>query len=179
LIDVGVAGGGVIFTVLSATLGFGRLRPSRFCHRFPRLAFQLAAVERGLAILRNRQSVAVAMLTLIIYVPDALSLWFVVKAFGLELGLPDTLVLVGAASLSTLLPSDPAYLGTLQLAYGLAIEFAGGPAAIGVAAATLAQLCILLPVAVVAIAIFTHGSDGPLYVGLAQSGANAASPSLK
>jgi uncharacterized membrane protein YbhN (UPF0104 family) len=179
LIDVAVAGGAVIFAVLAVALGFDRLRPSRLCHRFPRLALQLAAVERGLAILRNRQTIAVAMLTLIIYLPDALSLWFVVKASGLGLGLPDTLVLVGAASLSTLLPSGPAFLGTLQLAYVLAIEFAGGTAAIGVAAATLAQICILLPVAVVAITIFARGSGGLLHAGLARSGTNAASPSLK
>ena len=73
------------------------------------------------------------------------------------------------------LPSGPALLGTLQFAYVLAIEFARGPAAIGVAAATLAQLCILLPVAVVATLIFAYGSGGLLYAG----GAGAASPTTR
>ena len=175
LIDVVVAGGAVFFAVLAVALGFGRLRPSRFCRRFSGLADQLAAVECALAILRSRRSLAVAILTLIIYLPDALSLWLVVKAAGLGLGLPDTLVLVGAASLSTLLPSGPAFLGTLQFAYVLAIESAGGPAAIGAAAAILAQLCILLPVAVIATLIFAGGSGGLLYAG----GANAASPTAR
>jgi uncharacterized membrane protein YbhN (UPF0104 family) len=176
LIDVVLAGGALSFAVLALALGFGRLRPCRLCQRFPRLADQLAAVELGLAILRSPQSVAVAILTLIIYVPDALSLWFVVKASGLGLGLPDTLVLVGAASLSTLLPSGPAFLGTLQFAYVLAIESAGAPAVIGVAAATLAQLCILLPVAVIATLIFAHGSGALLYADIARTGAARASP---
>ena len=175
LVAVVLAGGALFLAVLAAALGFGGLRPSRLCCRFPRLAEHLAAVERGLAILRSPRSVAVALLTLIIYVPDTLSLWFVVKAAGLGLGLPDTLVLVGAASLSTLLPSGPAFLGTLQFAYVLAIEFAGGPAAIGVAAATLAQLCILLPVAVVATLVFAYGSGGLRYAG----GAGAASPTIR
>jgi glycosyltransferase 2 family protein len=180
LADVVATGGALFFAVLAVAIGFGRLRPSRLCRRFPRLADQLAAVERGLAILHSRQSIAVAILTLIIYVPDTLSLWFVVKASGLGLGFTDALVLVGAASLSTLLPSGPAFLGTLQFAYVLAIEFAGGPAAIGVAAATLVQLCLLLPVAVVATLILAHGSGGALYatlIGRGGRGRPAALPS--
>ena len=65
------------------------------------------------------------------------------------------LVLVGLVSLSTLVPSGPAFLGTLQFAYMLAIGFAGGPHAVGIAAATLAQLCLLLPVALIATGILT------------------------
>jgi hypothetical protein len=52
----------------------------------------------------------------------------------------------------------------------LAIEFAGGPAAIGVAAATLAQLCLLLPVAVVAVLILACGSGSALYASLTARG---------
>jgi hypothetical protein len=96
-------------------------------------------------------------------VPDALSLWFLVKAVGLTLGFSDTLVLLGAASLSTLVPSGPAFLGTLQFAYALAVEFAGGARALGVAAATLAQLYLLLPLALIAAGILVHGSGTALY----------------
>jgi len=82
-------------------------------------------VQQGLEILRTWRTLEVIGLTLIIYVPDALSLWFLVKAVGMTLGFSDTLVLLGAASLSTLVPSGPAFLGTLQFAYALAVEFAG------------------------------------------------------
>jgi hypothetical protein len=51
----------------------------------------------------------------------------------------------------------------LQFAYALAVEFAGGPSALGIAAATLAQLCLLLPLAVIAAAIIVHGSGAALY----------------
>jgi uncharacterized membrane protein YbhN (UPF0104 family) len=170
LTDV-VAAGGVLFgAVLLIALGFGRLRLPRLFARSPRLSEQIEAVHRGFGILRTWRTVQIVLLTLLIYLPDALSLWCVVKAVGLGLGFADTLVLVGAASLSTLLPSGPAFLGTLQFAYVLAIEFAGGSGAVGIAAATLAQLCILLPVAVVAIGIYVHGSGGVLYAMLAGKG---------
>jgi|SRR5271170_392557 len=74
------------------------------------------------------------------------SLWFLV------------LVLVGLTSLSTLLPSGPAVPGTLQFAYALAIEFVGGRRDVGIAAATPAQLCLLLPVALVATGVLVQGS---------------------
>jgi uncharacterized membrane protein YbhN (UPF0104 family) len=115
-------------------------------------------VQRGFGILRTWQTLEIAILTLIIYIPDALSLWFLVKAVGLSLGFADTLVLVGLASLSTLVPSGPAFLGTLQFAYALASEFAGGSRAVGIAAATLAQLSLLLPIALVATGLLVHGS---------------------
>jgi glycosyltransferase 2 family protein len=169
LIDVAAVGAVLFGAVLVLALGFGRLRLSRLFARFPRLSEQVEAVHRGFGILRTWRTMQIALLTLVIYLPDALSLWCVVKAVGLGLGFADTLVLVGAASLSTLLPSGPAFLGTLQFAYVLAIEFAGGSGAVGIAAATLAQLCVLLPIAVIAIAIYVHGSGGVLYAALARS----------
>jgi uncharacterized membrane protein YbhN (UPF0104 family) len=101
-------------------------------------------------------------------VPDALSLWFLVKAVGLTLGFSDTLVLLGAAGLSTLVPSGPGFLGTLQFAYALAVEFAGCARAFGIAAATLAQLCLLLPLALIAAGILVHGSGTALHSILAR-----------
>ena len=125
-------------------------------------------VRRGFEILRTWRTAEVAILTLIIYLPDALSLWCVVKAVGVALGFADTLVLVGLASLSTLVPSGPAFFGTLQFAYALAIEFSGGARALGIAAATLAQLCLLLPVAIVATGVLFHGSGSFLFSLLAR-----------
>ena len=100
--------------------------------------------------------------------PDALSLWLIVKAVGLGLGFADSLVLLGAASLSTLLPSGPAFLGTLQFAYALTIEFAGAPRVVGIVAATLSQLCLLLPIAVVTAGLLAQGSGGVFRTALAR-----------
>jgi uncharacterized membrane protein YbhN (UPF0104 family) len=128
----------------------------------------MTMVQQGLDILRTWRTLEVIGLTLIICVPDALSLWFLVKAVGLTLGFSDTLVLLGAAGLSTIVPSGPGFLGTLQFAYALATEFAGGARVLGIAAATLAQLCLLLPLALIAAGILGHGSGTALYTILAR-----------
>lgn len=141
---------------------------SRIVRRFPGLSARMVMVQQGFEILRTWRTLEVVAITLIIYLPDAFALWFLVKAVGPTLGLSDTLVLLGAASLSTLVPSGPAFLGTLQFAYALAIEFAGGARAIGIAAATLAQLCLLLPLALIAAGILAHGSGTALYAILAR-----------
>jgi hypothetical protein len=127
----------------------------------------MTMVQQGFEILRTWRTLQVIAITLIIYVPDALAVWFLVKAVGLTLGPADTLVVLGAAALSTLLPSGPAFLGTLQFAYALAIEFAGGARALGIAAATLAQFSLLLPLAIIATVIIVHGSGTALYTILA------------
>jgi len=58
-------------------------------------------VQQGFEILRTWRTLKVIAITLIIYIPDAFSLWCLVKAVGLTLGFSDILVLLGAASLST------------------------------------------------------------------------------
>jgi uncharacterized protein (TIRG00374 family) len=158
VIDVLLTGGILFGTILLAALCLSGSLMSRTLSRFPRLSARMDMVQRGFGILRTWRTTEVAILTLIIYLPDPLSLWFLVKAVGWTLGFSDLLILVGLASLSTLVPSGPAFLGTLQFAYALAVQFAGGPPAVGIAAATLAQLCLLLPVALIATAVLTHGS---------------------
>lgn len=168
LVNVLVTGGIVFGMVLLAAFYLSSSMTSRIVERFPGLSVQMAMVQQGLQILRTWRILEVVTITAVIYVADASSLWFLVKALGLTLGFSDTLVLLGAASLSTLVPSGPAFLGTLQFAYALAIEFAGGARALGIAAATLAQLCLLLPLALIAAGILVHGSGTALYTILAR-----------
>ena len=157
--------GSVLFgaVLLAAAFCLPGSMMSRIVGRFPIVSGHVAMVQQGFEILRTWRTLEVIGITLIIYVPDAFTLWFLVKAVGLTLGFSDTLVLLGAASLSTLVPSGPAFLGTLQFAYALAVEFAGGARALGIAAATLVQLCLFLPLAVIAAAIIVHGSGTALY----------------
>jgi len=166
LIDLLLTGSAVFGLILIVILCLaGPLRSRVFVH-FPRVSTPMM-ILRGFALLRTRRTAEVAAFTLIICLPDALVLWCVVKAMGLSLGFSDTLVLLGVVSLSTLVPSGPAFLGTMQYGYALAIEFAGGPRAVGVAAATLAQLCLLLPVALAAMAVLVHGWGSAFFAVLA------------
>ena len=163
LIKVLVTGSVLFGAVLLAAFFLSGSKMSRIVGRFPGLSAQLAMVQQGLEILRTWRTLKVVAITLIVYVADALTLWLLVKAVGLTLGFSDTLVLLGAASLSTLVPSGPAFLGTLQFGYAVAVEFAGGARALGIAAATLAQLCLLLPLALIAAGILVHGSGTALF----------------
>ena len=166
LIDVLLTGGVLFGAVLLIALCLTTPIMSRLFARSSRCRFHLTMFLQGLSILRTWRTLGIVALTVLIYLPDTLTLWLIVKALGLGLGVADALVLLGAAGLGTLLPSGPAFLGALQFAYALAIEFAGGPRAIGIAAATLVQLCLLLPVAVVGVGILAHGSGSVLYAAL-------------
>ena len=166
LIDVLLTGGVLFGAVLLIALCLTTPIMSRLFARSSRWRFHLTMVLQGLSILRTWRTLGIVALTVLIYLPDTLTLWLIVKALGLGLGVADALVLLGAAGLGTLLPSGPAFLGALQFAYALAIEFAGGPRAIGIAAATLVQLGLLLPVAVVGVGILAHGSGSVLYAAL-------------
>src|SRR5215469_3396812 len=168
LLNLLVSGGVLFGAILLAIVYLSGSMMSRIVRRFPGLSARAPIVQKGFEILRTWRTLKVIAITLVIYLPDAFSLCCLVKAVGLTLGFSDILVLVGAASLSTLLPSGPAFLGTLQFAYALAIEFAGGARAIGIAAATLAQLCLLLPLALIAAGILAHGSGTALYAILAR-----------
>jgi uncharacterized protein (TIRG00374 family) len=172
LIKVLVTGSVLFGAVLLAAFFLSGSKMSRIVGRFPGLSAQLAMVQQGLEILRTWRTLKVVAITLIVYVADALTLWFLVKGVGLTLGFSDTLVLLGAASLSTLVPSGPAFLGTLQFGYAVAVEFAGGARALGIAAATLAQLCLLLPLALIAAGILVHGSGTALFTILARRQSN-------
>jgi hypothetical protein len=168
LIKVLVTGSVLFGAALLAAFFLSGSKMPRIIGRFPGISAQLAMVQQGLEILRTWRTLEVVAITLIVYVADALTLWLLVKAVGLTPGFSDTLVLLGAASLSTLVPSGPAFLGTLQFGYALAVEFAGGARALGIAAATLAQLCLLLPLALIAAGILVHGSGTALYTILAR-----------
>jgi glycosyltransferase 2 family protein len=109
LINVLVAGSALFGAVLLAAFSLSGSMMSRIIGRFPGLSAQMAMVQQGFEILRTWRTLEVVAITLIIYVPDALTLWFLVKAVGLTLGFSDTLVLLRAASPSTLVPSGPPF----------------------------------------------------------------------
>jgi uncharacterized membrane protein YbhN (UPF0104 family) len=96
LINVLVTGSALFGAGLLAAFCLSGSMMPRIVGRFPGLSAQLAMVQQGLKILRTWRTLGVIAITLIIYVPDALTLWFLVKGVGLTLGFSDTLVLLSA-----------------------------------------------------------------------------------
>jgi hypothetical protein len=63
-----------------------------------------------------------------------------VRSFGVSLAPPEALMLLGLASLSTLLPTAPAYVGTYQLVFAHVFRIFGYQETIGIIAATAIQI---------------------------------------
>lgn len=71
---------------------------------------------------------------------EALALGVLVRSLGVSLSPPENLMLLGLASLSTLVPTAPGYLGTYQLVFGHVFQIFGYSQTIGIIAATAVQL---------------------------------------
>ena len=96
----------------------------------------------GLSTL-DRDTVAVCVpLTGFIWCFEILALRQIFFAVGVQLGTAQALLLMGAASLSTLIPTAPGYLGTYQLVAVLAMNAFALNANAGIVAATATQIAL-------------------------------------
>lgn len=119
-----------------------------------RLRRPLDDLGRGLRAL-NRDTVArVLSLTLSVWIAEVGALWAMLVALGVTLGPTQALFVMGAASLSTLVPTAPAYLGTYQFVFATALALFGSSAAHGVLASTLIQLALFGPVTVTGLVLY-------------------------
>ena len=64
------------------------------------------------------------------------------------------MLLLGAASLSTLVPTAPGYLGTYQLVFALGMKAFGEAVTVGLAASVLVQIYLFGSVTLVGLAIY-------------------------
>jgi hypothetical protein len=83
-------------------------------------------------------------------------LWSVLKAVDISLGWQEMLSVVGVASLSTLIPSAPGFVGTYQYAYAFTVSLFGYEPARGVAAATAVQIFLLGSVTLVGLGLYIY-----------------------
>jgi len=119
---------------------------------FPRMKHQISRIPLvwlhrrmsdfidALGAMRLRAIVAPVFLTAVIYVFEALGIYAVLRAAGVDVGLAGVLISMGVAVLSTLLPTAPGYVGSLQLAFILSLALFEYPASSGFAAATIVQV---------------------------------------
>src|SRR5262249_41913731 len=70
-----VTGGAVFGVVLLAALCLSGTMMPRIVRRFPGLSARLTMMQQGLEILRTWRTLQVIAITMMIYVPDALTLW--------------------------------------------------------------------------------------------------------
>jgi glycosyltransferase 2 family protein len=91
------------------------------------------------SVLRGHATIIVVC-SIGVWILEAIALAGVVRSFQVTLTPPETLVLLGLASLSTLVPTAPGYVGTYQLVFGHVFQIFGYPVTIGIIAATAVQI---------------------------------------
>ncbi len=126
--------------------------------RFPWLQKRLGAFVQGLTTLRAGVFLKALALSGAIWCLEAFAIYLIMRGFGIEAGIAGAALTVGAAALSTLLPSAPGYLGSLQVAFVLAYSALGLAPILGVLSATALQLLLLGSVTLVGLAMLALGT---------------------
>jgi glycosyltransferase 2 family protein len=129
-----VFGAALAFVLLAQRIDVRRFGvPARLAAHWDNLVAGTSSVLRGNAR-------AVVLFSLLVWLFEIGALTCVVRSFGIVLAPPESLMLLGLASLSTLIPTAPAYVGTFQLVFANAFQIFGDPPTIGIAAATAMQI---------------------------------------
>lgn len=130
---------------------------------------RLAAFVGALAVVRTGGFIVALLLSLVIWAVECGAIAMVIEACGVHLGLAELAVVVGAASLSTLLPSAPGYVGSLQIAYVAAFTALDEAAEAAIAAATLTQVVLLGSITLVGLGMLAN-----VYLGKSAEASDAA-----
>lgn len=89
------------------------------------------------------------ILSMLVWVGEAGLFWFLLKGFGLEATIGAAMIVMSVATLSTLVPSSPGYIGPFHLAAFSAIAMLGGTSAQAASFAVLAHMGVWLPTTIV------------------------------
>lgn len=108
-----------------------------------RLGAMLGDFTQLLQVVRTRHFLIAVLATVPIWTLETGALLSICRAVGIDLGAAGTLSLVGGASLSTLFPTAPGYVGSYQFAYLLILGQFGIKATSAVAAATVVQVYLI------------------------------------
>lgn len=137
------AGGGLfcITAALLAVIHFGKVL--EWLPAF--LVRHLTSLTHGTKTFTARTAGPVIGLTVVIWIVEALAIWSIVRAIDLEMNVAQGLVLIGAISLGTLVPTAPAYVGSYQFVFALVFVAFGWAASAGIVAATVTQFTLMLP----------------------------------
>jgi uncharacterized protein (TIRG00374 family) len=127
----------------------------RIAFRLPTLLQRLVGdLSDGLQTFRRVDTVQLVLLSGGVWLLEAGAMWSVVRSLDVTLGIAQTAVLLGAASLSTLVPTAPGYLGSYQFAFALTLSTFSFSMATGIVAASISQVFLLGSVTVIGVAIY-------------------------
>jgi uncharacterized membrane protein YbhN (UPF0104 family) len=146
-----------VFTALLVIVGVYLVRSGigRGWNFGPVMHARVGNLVRGIHILGNpEQCGRIFALSVLIWALNAVAMWLIVFAFGVNLSPLQTLLLIGIVGVAAVLPAPPASLGVLQYAFALAFELLGKPSAIGLVASATVQVILLGSVTLVGAFLF-------------------------
>jgi len=140
--------GVVVFGALGATLALlGSGRVARFVsgllERYPFIAARFGALSESMRLVKSRRMVGILLTSVLIWFAEGAAQWCILYACGVSLDVFGMCLVIGVVSLSTLLPSPPGFLGTMQFAFVLSVTTLGYTSPQGLAAALANQIFLL------------------------------------
>jgi hypothetical protein len=137
---------------------------------WPKFSAKIRSFQDGVAVFRDGSLLAVFSLSSCVWLLEALSVWCILNSIGISVGLGAMALITSVATLATLLPSSPAYIGTYQYAYVFAFGLLGLGATEAVAASTAAQVMLLGSATVVGLGLFiVHNVQNAIFSRQGQS----------
>jgi uncharacterized membrane protein YbhN (UPF0104 family) len=129
----------VVMLLVAVTLRWHTLVAARSAW----LGSRLAIMAQSISSLSFADLRPICLLSVLIWLIEAEAIDSMMRAFGVVVGWSGLCVVVGAASLSALLPSAPGYAGSLQIAFVLALSTVGVSAPLSLLSATATQIFLL------------------------------------
>jgi glycosyltransferase 2 family protein len=143
LVGAAIAGCALVVIGLAAVYAMIFWHDRLPLRRFPWLEKRIGKFAQGLMVVRGPLLYRALALSAVVWFFEAAAVHLIMRGFGIELAVVGTCLTIGAAALSTLLPSAPGYLGSLQVAFVLAYSALGVAPILGVLSATAVQLLLL------------------------------------
>ena len=97
------------------------------------------------AMLRPSVLAALVLASVLVWIGEAGLFLFMLQGFGLAAGPAQAVIVMAVATLATLVPSSPGYVGPFHLAAYTAVSLLGGDAVVAAGFALLAHLALWLP----------------------------------
>jgi uncharacterized membrane protein YbhN (UPF0104 family) len=149
---------GAIGAVIAGLLVAVFFRDRLLRGRFRWLSDRLEILSRSVTALNPLMVVAVCAMTFAIWFLEVAAVALVMSGFAVSIDLAGLALICGASNLSTLLPSAPGYVGSLQAAFVLAFSALGLEPVLGLLSATAVQLVLLGPLTVVGLLMLLAGN---------------------
>jgi uncharacterized protein (TIRG00374 family) len=109
-------------------------------------------------IIQSRRMLVVSAFTLLVWLFEAGSMWSVCRAIGLNLSSLELMTLLGGASLSTLFPTAPGFVGSYQFAFVVILGLFDVQASLAIGAALAIQIYVMGIYAIVGLTVWCIGA---------------------